>query len=276
MSVPHVTINVDDIGMCHGANTAFVELSKAGRVDSGSLMLPCPWASEMIDLGLDDPSLNIGLHLTLTSEKKYYRWRPLTAAGKASGLVDDDGYQWRSVPELRRNADPSAVEDELRAQIERFLGTGLNPAHMDGHMGAVFSPEFYDIYIRLGQEYGLPTLYPASIVAYGPYHNLGEVEDGFYRERAEVLSASGHGLVDRVLETPWHLRGTAADRYTDLFGQIGGGVNYFALHVNAPGEISLIEPESAEVRIQEYQFLASDEFGRWLEGQSFSRGTLPR
>ncbi|MFV0386408.1 polysaccharide deacetylase family protein [Paracoccus sp. (in: a-proteobacteria)] len=275
MPGPHVTINIDDIGMCHGANSAFVALSRAGRVDSGSLMLPCPWALEMIELGLADTALKIGIHLTLTSEKRHYRWRPLTAPGRAAGLVDDDGYQWRSVPELRRHARPGAVEAELRAQIEAFLATGLRPAHMDGHMGAVLSPEFYDIYIALGREYGIPTLYPASILSYGPRHNLGQIDDGFYRERATMLRDAGCGVVDSVLETPWHLRGTAEQRYLDLFGQIGEGVTFFALHANAPGEISVIEPDSADMRIQEYGFLVSDGFGRWLDTHAPVRGTLP-
>ena len=258
-----------------GANTAFVALSMAGRVNSGSLMMPCPWALEMVDLGLADPALNIGVHLTLNSEKMHYRWRPLTAASKASGLVDDDGYQWRSVPELRRNAEPEAVEAELRAQIDAFLATGLKPAHMDGHMGAVLSPEFYDIYLRLAAEYGITALYPKSMSTYGPNHNLGGVQDSFYTSRAQTLESAGNTTVDRVLETPWHLNGTAGDRYRELFGRIGAGVNFFALHANAPGEIEIIEPASAQVRIQEYQFLASAEFGDWLECQKFIRGVLP-
>ncbi len=200
-------------------------------------MMPCPWALEMVELGLADPTLNIGVHLTLNSEKKHYRWRPLTAASKASGLVDGDGYQWRSVPELRRNAEPEAVEAELRAQIDAFLATGLKPSHMDGHMGAVLSPEFYDIYLRLAAEYGITALYPKSMSTYGPNHNLGGVEDSFYTSRAQMLESAGKTTVDRVLETPWHLNGTAGDRYRELFGRIGEGVNFFALHANAPGEI---------------------------------------
>lgn len=273
-AAPSVCINIDDIGMCHGANEAFVALSKAGRVDSGSLMMPCPWVLEMVDLGHRNPDLNIGIHLTLNAEKDYYRWRPLSKAGKASGLVDSDGFLWRRVPDLRRNAVPEAVEAELRTQIEAFLATGLKPSHMDGHMGAVLAPEFYDIYLRLADEFRIPTLCPASIEAYGPRHNLGTVDGALYADRAKALRAKGKSLTDRVLETPWHLNGTAEQRYTGLFAQIGPGFNFFALHANAPGEIEVIE-SSAQVRIQEYQFLAGDAFGHWLDGQKFSRTTVP-
>jgi len=269
-----VCINIDDIGMCHGANTAFVTLAKAGRADSGSLMMPCPWMLEMADLGHQNPDLKIGVHLTLNSEKTYYRWRPLTRASRASGLIDGDGFMWKSVPELRRNAVPEAVEAELRAQIEAFKDTGLKPVHMDGHMGAILSPEFYDIYLKLAAEYGIPALYPASIESYGPKHNLGTVDSGFYTSRAAALKGKGKTPADRVLETPWNLNGTAKERYTALFGQTGPGFNFFALHANAPGEIEFIET-SAQVRIQELQFLASEEFGHWLDRQEFKRTTVP-
>src|SRR6478752_5860056 len=94
---PLIVLHVDDVGMCHGANLAFLELSRAGRCDAGSVMVPCPWFLEMADWAAREPSLDLGVHLTLTAEKAYYRWRPLTSAGTASGLVDDDGYFWRSV-----------------------------------------------------------------------------------------------------------------------------------------------------------------------------------
>ena len=40
-------LHVDDVGMCHGANVAFLELARAGFVDTGSVMVPCPWFPEI-------------------------------------------------------------------------------------------------------------------------------------------------------------------------------------------------------------------------------------
>ncbi len=77
-----VVIHEDDVGMSHGANTAFVELSKLGTCSSGSVMVPCPWFPEAAEIAAADPSLDVGVHLPLTSEQKPYRWRPLTAPPK--------------------------------------------------------------------------------------------------------------------------------------------------------------------------------------------------
>ncbi|MBN8902292.1 MAG: ChbG/HpnK family deacetylase [Rhodospirillales bacterium] len=63
-----VILHVDDLGMCHGGNQAFLELAAAGLVTTGSVMVPCPWFREIAEAGAADPRLDLGVHLTLTSE----------------------------------------------------------------------------------------------------------------------------------------------------------------------------------------------------------------
>lgn len=271
---PQVIFNIDDVGMCHGANTAYLELARAGAVDSGSVMVPCPWFSEIAEEGAGDASLNLGVHLTLTAEKRHYRWRPLTGASRASGLVDGDGFMWRSVVELRRHANPEAAEAEMRAQIDAFLATGIRPSHLDGHMGAVLAPEFCDRYVTVALDYGIPTLFPASLSAYMPNHNLQGVADAALAPAAERLAASGQRLADRVLETPWNRDRPREDRYDALLDRIGPGLTFICFHANAPGELELIEPGSAAIRIDEYELLASPGFRAKAAGLGLQRGSL--
>lgn len=269
-----VVINIDDVGMCHGANVAYLALKRAGAVDSGSVMVPCPWFLEIAEEGAKDASLNLGVHVTLTSEKKYYRWRPLTKASQASGIVDGDGYMWRSVPELRARGEPEAVEAEMRAQIDAALAAGLSLTHIDGHMGAVFSPEFVERYAAVGIEYGLPTLFPKSISVYGPIHNLGRLDDKVYAAPGKRLAQAGETLASTVLETPWHRKQPARARYEALFGQIGEGLNFLCLHANAPGEIEVIEPGSAQIRIDEFELLSDPGFMAYVAALPIRRGSL--
>src|SRR3954465_15786085 len=84
-------LHVDDLAMCHGANHAYLEFAAAGLVTCGSVMVPCPWFREIAEAAAD-PKLDLGVHLTLTSEWPHYRWRPLSTTSRASGLIDDDGY----------------------------------------------------------------------------------------------------------------------------------------------------------------------------------------
>jgi predicted glycoside hydrolase/deacetylase ChbG (UPF0249 family) len=74
--------------MSHGANTAFSELSALGTCTCGSVMPPCPWFPEAIEMAKANPRLDLGVHLTLTSEKTPYRWRPLTSPPASAGLTD--------------------------------------------------------------------------------------------------------------------------------------------------------------------------------------------
>ncbi len=267
-------INIDDLGMCHGANAAFLDLHRRGRCDSGSVMVPCPWFSEIAAAGALDPALKLGVHFTITAEKQYYRWRPLTAPSRASGLTDGDGYFHNGVAAVRHHTEPEAVEAELRAQIEAFLGKGLTPTHFDPHQGAVLAPEFVGIYIRLGAEYDVPVVFPRDLSAYGPLHNLPELDAASYTQTARSLEASGQLLADRVLETPWHRDAPAEQRYRSLFDKVGPGLTFMAMHANAPGEIEAIEPDTAAIRTEEYDLLRVPGAIDWIDGLAVRRGTL--
>jgi predicted glycoside hydrolase/deacetylase ChbG (UPF0249 family) len=143
-----VVIHEDDVGMSHGANAAFQELSMMGACSSGSVMAPCPWFPEAVAMAKANPTLDLGVHLTLNSEKQPYRWRPLTSPPRSAGLTDEAGYFWSTVPGVRKHAAPEAVEAELRAQIDMTLAAGVDVTHLDAHMGAAMTPEFVDIYSR--------------------------------------------------------------------------------------------------------------------------------
>ncbi len=73
-----LVIHADDVGMCHGTNTAFAELSDLGTITAGSVMVPCPWFSEIAEMAVRNPALDVGVHLTLNAEQEHYRWRPLS------------------------------------------------------------------------------------------------------------------------------------------------------------------------------------------------------
>lgn len=150
-------IRCDDIGMSHSVNMAAKELLETGLVFSASVMFPCSWYQEGVDLLKNHPEIAVGIHLTLNSEWKNYRWGPISGREKVSSLVDEHGYFFPSrATFFANNPKLEEVEIELRAQIERAMKSGLKISYMDYHMGtAVDKPEMRKIVEKLAAEYKL-------------------------------------------------------------------------------------------------------------------------
>jgi predicted glycoside hydrolase/deacetylase ChbG (UPF0249 family) len=257
--VPHV----DDVGMCHGANVAFLELSRAGGVTCGSVMVPCPWFPEIADAAAEDPTLDVGVHLTLTSEWPQYRWSPLSTCSRASGLIDERGYFPRNCLALRERIQVEAAETELRAQIDRALAAGIDVTHLDTHMGAALVPELVDVYVRLGFEYRLPILLPRDAGSYTGVLRMGEIPPGLHASRVASLESRGVPVFDHFRMTPEAYEPDVETTYRRMIETLPEGVTFFALHCNAPGDIETIVPPRAHRRTNEYRLFGSGAPMRW-------------
>lgn len=153
----YLIIRSDDAGMSHSVNMALERLIATGLPVSVSVMFPTPWYQETVELLKRNPNVAVGIHLTLNSEWKNYRWGPVLGRTAVPSLVDADGYFFPSAEALHQNhPDLKEVEKELRAQIERARKSGLKIDYVDYHMGtALRYPEFREITERLAKEYGL-------------------------------------------------------------------------------------------------------------------------
>lgn len=153
----------DDIGFCHAANIGCIESYKFGIVRSVELMVPTPWFIEAVQLLNENPGLDVGIHLTLTSEWSNLKWRPLTSA---KSIVDSNGYFFPMVWP-NKNLPPktsiheakwklSEIETELRAQIELALKHVHQVSHLSDHMGFTsLDPKIKQLVEKLAREYGL-------------------------------------------------------------------------------------------------------------------------
>lgn len=261
-------LHADDIGMCHGANTAFVSLSRQGMLTCGSVMVPCPWFPEIARIAAEDPALDLGVHLTLTSEWSGYRWAPLTRASRASGLVDEEEYFPRTVAALAERVHPEAAEAEMRAQIDRALAFGIDVTHIDTHMGAALAPPLIDAYCRIGREYRLPVLLPRTSRYYLDVLKLDTLSGpSCWTEAADRLEADGMPLVDDFRMTPGVPTAESETAYRALVETLPAGLTFVALHPNAPGDIEIIVPPRAHFRTDEYRLLGQGRIRSWLEAE---------
>lgn len=148
-------IRCDDIGMSHSVNMATKELIDAGVKFSASVMVPCSWFDEAVDILNANPQISVGIHLTLNSEWKNYKWGPVAGKNAVPSLVDSVGNFFPSrATFFANNPRLDEVETELRAQIEKAVKSGLKITYLDYHMGtAVDKPEMRKIVEQLAEEY---------------------------------------------------------------------------------------------------------------------------
>ena len=153
----------DDIGSSHTANVACIESYKNGIMRSVELMVPGPWFPEAVRLLNENPKLDVGVHLVITSEWNDIKWRPLTCC---PSIVDKDGYFYPMI--WQRDDFPKGtalkdapwkieeIEQEFRAQIEMARKHVPHVSHLNCHMGCEScSPEIAALVKRLAEEYKL-------------------------------------------------------------------------------------------------------------------------
>ncbi len=152
-------VHADDLAIAHSEDAASFDALEKNAVTSASIIVPGPWLTEVAAYAKAHPDADLGLHLALTSEWKTYRWGSVESKDKVPSLSDPSGYLWPETLPAVRNLKPEEAEREIRAQVERAIGLGIHPTHLDSHMGVLFStPELFAMYVKVAHEYKLPFL----------------------------------------------------------------------------------------------------------------------
>ena len=158
-----VILHVDDVGMSYDSNEGAIQTLEYGISNSVSVMMPCGWVPGFMHYLKAHPNVDAGIHLTLTAEWENYRWQPLSGNEKVKGLVDGEGAFYHSVEEVVKHATADEVETEIRAQVARFRQFGIEPTHLDSHMGTLFAtPTFLERYLKVGMENKIPVMFPGG------------------------------------------------------------------------------------------------------------------
>jgi predicted glycoside hydrolase/deacetylase ChbG (UPF0249 family) len=212
-------IHADDLGMAHSVNRATFEALEKRWITSSSILVPCPWFSEVVRFAAEHPDADLGIHLALNSEWTGYRWSPLSPVDAVASLLDKDGYLPLEETAVVANAQPDQVERELRAQIDRAKSAGIRLSHLDSHMATLFrSPALLNVYLRLGPAYNLPLLLERT---------------GADRSAWALSGAQPDALVDRVmsLDAPGAPMAEWPAAYEKLLSPLPPGVYELIVHL---------------------------------------------
>ena len=253
-------IHADDLGETHAVNAGAIQALQRGTVNSASLMVPCPWFPEIADYAKSHPDADFGLHLTLTSERVYYRWGPVASADKVPSLVDENGYfhhDW----DHQEHVNPKEVEVELRAQIERALAMGVRPTHLDSHQYRLImsGKELFDVMVRVAHEYKLPIFVTRDWFADHPYLQ-------------ESLTANDIVLDHTVTIGPEVAPEHWAEFYITALRNLKAGVTEFVIHPGFDDEELRAATRERSTwgstwRQRDYDFFTSDQFREILAQQ---------
>jgi len=177
-------IRGDDMGFSHAGNLGIIESYKKGIEKSVEILVPSPWFPEAVQLLKENPKIDVGVHLTLTSEWDNVKWRPLT---DCKSLEDSDGYFYpmiwtnKNYPNknlLAHQWKLSDIEKEWRAQIELALKEIPRIRHISAHMGCTdMDKSVHAIAKKLAKEYNIdnePRDYNVIDVDYHGKHKTGK------------------------------------------------------------------------------------------------------
>ena len=252
-------IHADDIGVSHSENIASIYAMEHGSVNSGSIMVPCPWFGEIAAYAKDNQDADFGLHLTLTSEWKYYKWGPLTMVNEVPGLVDDNNHLFGNRNDFKTHASALEVEKELRFQIETALKYGIQLTHLDSHMFTLYlKPEYLDVYKKLGREYKLPILLNKEYLA---LFGL-DIERSIDKEDI---------VVDNLyMALPEDYKKGMGNYYSETMRTLSPGLNVILLHAaysNEEMKAVTVDHEGfgADWRQQDFNFFTSDTCGEIIK-----------
>jgi len=128
--------NADDFGYTRDVNDGIVHAHRHGILTATTLMATGAAFDHAVTLALQNPSLDVGVHLVLVGSEGF----PPTVA--------------RLIGEIARGR--IRVYDELSAQVRKVLDAGLRPSHLDSHKHTHLLPPVLEAVARIAAEFQIP------------------------------------------------------------------------------------------------------------------------
>lgn len=273
-------LHIDDVGMSWDSNEGAIKAMEQGVANSLSVMMPCPWVPGFFRYMQEHPETDAGLHLTLTSEWRDYRWPPLAGRPAVPGLVDKEGALWRSVDLVVKNASADEVETEIREQIRRARDMGFEPTHLDSHMGTLFaSPEFMERYIKIGIESRIPVMFPGGHnTMIGKQREMNSAMMEQLRTAGRMIWDAGLPVLDDLHNVSYNfeypsgenlsdaeLQKLATEQYISTIRDLKPGLSMVIMHCTAPSEVFQYIGSSGRVRKADMLAMIDPLFKRFLD-----------
>ncbi|MFC4809553.1 polysaccharide deacetylase family protein [Paenibacillus sp. GCM10023250] len=199
-------INADDYGVCHSTNLGVQKLLEERAISSATIMMPCAWAREAAQWSAARGRLDVGVHLTFTSEWDALKWGPVHRGGPTQSMTTAEGYFHKDAKAFERRADAAQVKQEIVAQIEMALTLGVDVTHADNHMGSLYGlqtgRDFLSETFEACAHYGLPFRLPRYLLLESGMPAPPELA-GLAMKQAEAAARKGVLVLDYLVGMPF-------------------------------------------------------------------------
>jgi predicted glycoside hydrolase/deacetylase ChbG (UPF0249 family) len=252
--------------MCQASLAAYADLLDFGLISSASLIVPSPWFPATAAFCRSQPPgrIDMGVHLTHTSEWEGYRWRPISTCDPASGMIDSDGYFHAAAEAVYERGDPSAVRREAEAQIDTALASGIDITHVDTHMGSVYRPQFLTGYVQAAlQRQLLPLLVRAEEATMRGWGMEAEAAALLARQ-IEQLDEQGVPLLDHIHVMPLDEPEDRLEQIKRALSDLPAGITCFNIHpAQDTPELRAIAPDWPS-RVSDYRAFTGETLRAYL------------
>ena len=250
-------IHADDIGLSNSVNKASFEALKNGYVNSGSIMMPCDYISDVGEFAIENPDIDFGLHLTVTSEWRDYKWNGVLQPIHTPSLINKKGELFKNIKKFVLNAEPLELKRELQAQIDLSKSIGIKPTHIDSHEGALFYDEdLFKVYLEIGEENKLPVFVPKLVAVH--------FDENFPKPENVVVIENFYMARKGIEFDEWE------SFYLDILNNLNPGLSQLIVHLGYDNDemksISVDHPNfGSKWRNLDYDIVSSNSFQEALK-----------
>jgi|TARA_B110000914_G_scaffold224877_1_gene243962 predicted glycoside hydrolase/deacetylase ChbG (UPF0249 family) len=250
-------IHADDIGLSNSVNQASFKALKNGYVNSGSIMMPCEYISDVGQFAIKNPSIDLGLHLTVTSEWRDYKWNGVLQPNKTPSLINKKGELSENIKQFVLNAEPLELKSELQAQIDLSKSIGINPTHIDSHEGALFyDQDLFKVYLEIGEKNKLPVFVPKMVAVH--------FDKNFPKPENVVVIENFYMAQKGIKHDEWETF------YLDILDNLKPGISQLIVHLGYDDDemksITVDHPDfGSKWRNLDYDIVSSDKFKNALK-----------
>ncbi|MBL6649123.1 MAG: polysaccharide deacetylase family protein [Flavobacteriaceae bacterium] len=250
-------IHADDLGLSRSVNKASFDALKKGHVNSASIMMTCKHINEVGKFAIENPEIDLGLHLTVTSEWRDYKWDGVLDSSKIPSMIDNKGHLFNNKKKFVLYANPYDLKNELQAQIDLAKSIGIRPSHIDSHEGALFfKQDLFKVYLEIGEENKLPVFVPKLVATH--------FDKDFPKPKNVVIVENFFMASPKIEFSDWE------NYYITILNNLKPGLSEIIVHLgiddNEMQNITIEHPNfGSEWRNLDYDVVSSEKFQDAIE-----------